>query len=198
MECFLSIIGEDAQDIERKYLGNWRGILPTRIIVLVNEPPKFEDDSGALREKFIVSEIKVDFWGREDIQLTDKLLTELPGILNWSLEGYDRLAARRAFVQPRSGTDAAARMALLGSSIRLFVEDRCELGDFEEPIEKLYRAWRRWAEDDGVKHNLASNHLTQRLRSVFPSLGESSRPRQAEPKRPRCQWGIRVKKMELW
>jgi putative DNA primase/helicase len=36
------------------------------------------------------------FYGREDKALTEKLLTELPGILNWAIEGYVRRRLRLA------------------------------------------------------------------------------------------------------
>jgi len=44
--------------------------------------------------RLIVLMLTQSFYGREDPSLTARLLTELPGILNWSLHGYRRLRQR--------------------------------------------------------------------------------------------------------
>ena len=53
-ERLLSITGEDALTIDRKYRTAWTGRLPTRFLILTNELPKLSDTSGALPSRFIV------------------------------------------------------------------------------------------------------------------------------------------------
>jgi putative DNA primase/helicase len=106
-ELLLATTGEDVQEIDRKYLRPWTGKLNTRILVLTNEVPEFKDESAVLPTRFIVFKMTRSFYGKEDIHLTDKLLAELPGILNWALNGWDRLAKRGYLVQPGSGCESA-------------------------------------------------------------------------------------------
>ena len=54
--------------------------------------------SGALAGRLLVILFQHSFFGREDPGLTDRLMGELPGILNWAIEGYERLQARGHFV----------------------------------------------------------------------------------------------------
>ena len=53
-ERLLSISGEDALTIDRKYRSAWTGRLPTRFMLLTNELPRLADSSGALAKRFIV------------------------------------------------------------------------------------------------------------------------------------------------
>ncbi len=90
-ERLLAISGEDAVTVDRKHLPSWTGHLPTRFLILSNELPRLADTSGALAARFVVLTMERSFYGREDTHLTKRLLTELPGIFAWALEGWDRL-----------------------------------------------------------------------------------------------------------
>lgn len=97
-ELMKSISGEDAVDVNRKGMPPLTSIkLPTRLMLLANEIPAFHDPSGALKRRLIVLRTKQTFFGKEDIDLTSKLLKELPGILNWSIDGLKRLWSRGHF-----------------------------------------------------------------------------------------------------
>lgn len=101
-ELLKSISGEDSVDIHRKGMPPLTGIrLPTRLMLLANEPPTFHDPSGALERRLIVLRTERSFFNREDIQLTNRLLEELPGILNWAIEGLERLWNRGHFPETR-------------------------------------------------------------------------------------------------
>src|SRR5207237_2862878 len=84
-ERLLSISGEDAITIDRKYRDAWTGRLQTRFLILTNEIPHFTDASGALASRFIVLTLSNSFYGRENTRLTEELVEEAPAIFNWSL-----------------------------------------------------------------------------------------------------------------
>jgi putative DNA primase/helicase len=94
VERLLSITGEDALTIDRKFLPAWTGRLQCRFLVLTNEIPQIADASGALVSRFVVLILRESFYGREDHNLSSRLLGELPGILHWSLKGLERLLKR--------------------------------------------------------------------------------------------------------
>ena len=99
-ELLKSISGEDSVDIHRKGMAPLTGMrLSTRLMLLANELPAFYDPSGALERRLIVLKTDQTWYGREDIRLTNKLLEELPGILNWAIEGLMRLWKRGHFTR---------------------------------------------------------------------------------------------------
>jgi hypothetical protein len=116
-ERLLSISGEDTITVDRKYREAWTARLQIRFLILSNELPRLADASGALAGRFIVLVLIHSFYGREDLGLTDRLLTELPGISNWSIAGWQRLSERRHFVQPNSALNAVRQLEYLGSPI---------------------------------------------------------------------------------
>ena len=52
-----------------------------KLMFISNEVPNILDQSGALASRFIFLKLTKSFYGREDIELEDKLSRELPGIL---------------------------------------------------------------------------------------------------------------------
>jgi putative DNA primase/helicase len=150
IERLLCISGEDALTIDRKHMTSVTTKLPTRFVFLTNELPRLTDASGALSGRFMMLRLTESFYGREDKTLTAKLLTELPGILNWSIEGWRQLRERGHFVQPSSVEDALRDMEDLSSPVGAFVRDRCEVGSgLRVWIDDLYASWKEWCEADG-------------------------------------------------
>jgi putative DNA primase/helicase len=176
VERLLSISGEDWLTVDRKYREQWSGKLPTRVMLLSNELPRFGDASGAIAGRFVILSMSRSFLGREDPSLTGTLAAELPGILNWALEGLDRLDARGRFTVPPSSDEAVLALRDLVSPVAAFVRDRCDTSDLlaEAPVPDVYEAWKQWAEDNG--HRAKSVHIFGRdLRSVVPHL-RTARP----------------------
>ena len=103
---------------------------------MTNELPRLSDASGALASRFIVLTMTKSFFGKEDHGLTKKLLAELPGILNWALEGWRQLHDRGHFIQPTSAQDAIDDLEDLGSPITAFLRVRpetlCRITEFSE------------------------------------------------------------------
>jgi putative DNA primase/helicase len=170
-ERLLSITGEDIQNVNRKHRDYWTGRLQVRFIVLSNELPEFDERSGALAGRFIVLALRRSFFGKEDLKLTDKLLMELPGILNWAIEGWWRLSARGHFVQPLSGVELVDELENLSSPIKAFVKERCIVAP-NRSIEchRLYEAWRIWNALAGQFFLPPSNLFSRDLHAAIPGI----------------------------
>ena len=146
----LSISGEDGITIDRKHIGAWTGQLLTRFLILSNELPRIADASAALASRFILLTQRESFIGREDKQLTDRLVAELPGILNWSLEGWDRLARRGHFIVPQSSAAAQQELEDLTSPIGAFIREVCILKpDQQADAKDVYLRWVSWCSEGG-------------------------------------------------
>lgn len=174
-ERLLTISGEDTIDIDRKYGTVWTGRLPTRIAIMTNELPAFSEGSGALAGRFLVIMFQHSFFGREDPGLTDRLTRELPGILNWAIEGYHRLQERGHFVQPANALEQIEAIERLGNPVKAFVQDRCVVGAANEiAADDIYDEYCAWCSDQGADpHN--KDWFGRDLRSAVPGLSTARR-----------------------
>lgn len=150
VERLLCISGEDTLTIDRKFLGSVSMKLATRFMFLTNELPRLNDASTALAGRFLVLRLTNSFYGNEDVTLTDQLVSELPGILLWAIEGWKRLKKRGHFVQPKSAEEAIRDLEDLASPVSAFVRERCVIGPGHRTwLDDLYKAWQAWCEQDG-------------------------------------------------
>jgi P4 family phage/plasmid primase-like protien len=187
----LAIVGEDARDVGRKNRVDWHGKLGARFMLMSNDTPTFSDASGALGIRMIQLGFAESFAGREDTGLTARLVTELPGILNWSLAGLRALTARGRFVVPASGLEIADEVRRLSSPEAAFVEDRCELGErYEADLDALYAAFKGWCYEQGRDHVSIKEVFARNLRSAFRGKVTVSR-QQANGVRRRLVLGLR-------
>jgi P4 family phage/plasmid primase-like protien len=187
--------GEDPQNINRKNIKYWEGQLTARIIFFSNELLGFRDDSTALASRFITVQMTESFFGHEDKELTNKLLSERAGILNLALTALDRLRSRGAPLQPRSGEAMGEDLARLTSDIAAFIEDRCEIGAaYSDLSSKFFDAWRGWCEAREVRYGWGLSQFGAKLRAASPGLITESRPRSGGVGRPTMLHGIGLRK----
>jgi len=171
VERLLSISGEDLLTIDRKNRSHWIGTLPTRLMILSNELPHFSDAAGAIANRFLTLRMRRSFLGTEDTGLDARLAAELPGILNWALEGLDRLNSKCRFTVPASSTAAVAAMRELASPVGTFVRQCCTInpGDKVER-DTLYRAWVVFANSEGYPPGDKAR-FGRDLNAVVPNIG---------------------------
>jgi putative DNA primase/helicase len=146
-EMLISISGGDKQDIRRMNKPQWQGTLYSRIVFAANELQGFNDTSRAMEMRLIVLNLTKSFAGQEDIGLTDKLLNELPGIMNRALTGLARLYARGGFKQPESGRARLQAQISKTDPNAGFINDVCLLDPHGViPTRMLYSAYQDYAE----------------------------------------------------
>lgn len=190
-ERLLSISGEDSITVDRKFESAWTGRLGVRFVIMSNELPRLSDASGALASRFIVLTMERSFYGQEDRGLGNRLLTELPGILNWARDGYLRLRERGYFLQPDSARDAIEELEELGSPISAFIKARCVVSPgLHAPANDVFVAWRDWCEANGRREAGTAQSFGRDLRAAVPGL-RIARPR-IEGSQVRCYEGIRL------
>ncbi len=177
IERLLSISGEDAVTVDRKHRDPLTTRLPTRFMLLTNELPRLADPSGALASRFILLTLTKSWYGREDHELTDRLLAELPGVLNWAIDGWVNLQERGHFVQPESSAEAIRDLEELGSPIGAFIRDRCivQPGQTVE-CGVLFEAWKLWCAEQGRDRPGTRQSFGRDLRAAVPGL-RSKQPR---------------------
>jgi putative DNA primase/helicase len=170
-EALLSISGEDSQTIARKFMHDWNGQLRVRFLILTNELPRIADMSGALASRYIILTMSQSFFGKEDRTLYSRLRHEIPGILRWALDGRDRLYQRGYFVQPDSAADMAQQLDDLGSPIKEFLRDCCEvLAGTRIKKQELFAAWRTWCAMNNQLNVGTAINFGKDLRAALPHI----------------------------
>jgi putative DNA primase/helicase len=196
VERLLNITGEDPLSIPRKYLRDVTTILPTRILILTNELPRFADASGTLASRFIVLVMTKSFYGTEDHGLDRRLSGELSGILNWAIKGWQRLQQRGYFAPPDSAAKIVEQFEELGSPTKAFIKECCDLGTgFAIDKASLFQAWRRYCTDHGIDHPGTDAVFGKNLIAAEPSI-TTSQPRAKDGTRMNSYQGIRLKVRE--
>jgi putative DNA primase/helicase len=170
IEHLLSISGEDPLTIDRKNQEHWTGRLPTRLLIMSNELPRFPDASRALPSRFVILTLKHSFLHHEQLNLKDKLHLELAGIFNWALEGLKCLHKFRCFENPESSQEAMRQLEDLASPVAAFVRDRCVVGPkYRVPAANLFKEFNRWSEEQGMRL-VDQNVFGRCLVAAFPKV----------------------------
>lgn len=153
-ERLLSITGEDQVDVDRKNKAMLSVRLPTRVMMMSNELPNFRDTSGAIVKRLLTLRMVRSFFGQEDLTLEGKIMRELPGVLNWALDGIDRLTSHGGmddgvmtgrFTTPRASENVVEQLREAGSKMGSFIAEECVLGAgcwvSTEVLCAAYAAW---------------------------------------------------------
>jgi putative DNA primase/helicase len=178
--------------VDRKNLAPITVKFPTRFLILTNELPRLNDPSGALVGRLIVLRQTESWYGREDIELTERLLVETSAILRWAIEGWRRLQERGHFVQPDSGRMLINDLEDLSSPIGAFIRERCEVSSLQEAfVRDLFDSWRNWCEEKGRRETGNEQTFGRDLRAAVPAL--DIRQARTEDHRVRIYVGIGLK-----
>jgi putative DNA primase/helicase len=195
VERLLSVSGEDPISIDRKNRDPINVRLRTRVLLVSNELPRLYDTSGALARRFLILQMTKSFLGEEDTLLERRLLSELPGIFKWAMDGRDDLAENGRFIQPRASEQAVSDLESITSPITVFVRE-CLTLDFEDlsierprtEITKLYERWSEWCKANGREPG-NKQVFCRDLRTLLPGL-QDLQVRQPDGKRIRVYEGV--------
>lgn len=196
VERLLAISGEDKLTVDRKHKTALHLQLPTRFVLISNELPRLDDASATIISRMIVLTTTQSYLGKEDLDLEDKLVAELPGILLWAIEGWRRLRERGRFIQPEASDELIETMNALASPISAFVAQCCSVGPGGSVIAaELYSAYGRWCEDNGWERKSTVQRFGRDLRAVVTGLsdrrpGADRSKQEAGSSRPTTYYGI--------
>jgi P4 family phage/plasmid primase-like protien len=135
-------------------------------IFATNHMPHTRDFSDALfRRAIILSFNRIFREEEQDKGLKQKLVQELPGILNLALAGIAGVMLRGGVFTTCPGVEAMkSEWRLNCDQVAQFVDDRCKAGaGLKELSSKLYAAYDAWAKENGIRRLLNRNNFTTRL-----------------------------------
>lgn len=165
IETILNISGEDDVSVDRKFKDDKQVRLTTRLLLSSNLDVVLPDQSGALNSRYFPLVLKRSFASNPDLTLTERLMQELPGILEWSREGLLRLESRRdadgrpvGFMLTDEGRDLLTENARKGSSVKAFVNEWCVLDEnaviHKQPLLDAFEAW-------ALDHEVSAVHTVE-------------------------------------
>ena len=130
-----------------------------------NHMPHTRDFSDALFRRAVILPFNRVFTEPEqDKKLKDKLKAELPGILNFALDGIAGVFERGFFTETQSSVDAKKEWRLNADQCAEFAADECKFGSgLEIESGQLYQAYKSWSEEAGIRRALNRKNFTQRI-----------------------------------
>lgn len=185
------ITGEDRTHIQRKFKGSLDVDLNTHVVLMGNGYPDFGVHAAAFGARVNVIPFRITFAGREDDTLTKRLLAELPGVLNFALDGLVDLREKRKFNVVAASEDAKREMLSSGNPVRACVADLCELGPYEIAKQELFEACRRHCIMVLKAYPFSEPVFFKKLKEAFPEL-QNTRPT-VEGERENFISGIRLR-----
>jgi putative DNA primase/helicase len=176
-----SLIAGEPVLVDRKYrdpitirlLGKW--------LVLGNQMPNIADQSDGTWRRWDIVPFNVQIpEERRDAKLAHTIIkTELPGVLNWALEGLMRLNCRGRFNPelPAAMVRMLSAAKMRTNSVLAWIEDAGVCIDSSgrlTPKKALYDHYQAWAKDNGFAA-LALPHFGTQLNMAFSDLQEVRR-----------------------
>lgn len=146
VEKLLSISGQDTVNINPKNRKHFDADLVCKIMILANILPDFSDESGALLARFLFLQSTKTFAGREDKDLTNKILREQNSVTWWFLRGLRRLLQNGRYTEPEN--NLREKFEYKNNPIPSFVRNMCEVtGRSEDRIlpSELFKSYENWS-----------------------------------------------------
>lgn len=124
------------------------------------------------------------------------LAAELPGVLNWALDGLDELQANGELKQPESGRAAAQDVDDFSNHLRRYLTSgQCQLNDgVKTECQRLWHNFNAWCLRNGIESNTNATWLGRQLRPAMrdlaPDVKFERKQNDSEDGRPHYYMGI--------
>lgn len=149
---FKALTGGDSISAEFKFKDRFSFTNFAKLIFSCNKLPETRDFTTAFFRRWVFLNFPNKFErDKDDKNLFQRLSTEqeLSGLLNWALEGLNRLLEKQDFSNMLSTEEIEIRYKKMSSSVAGFVEDMCQQ-DSEAEISKaeIYLAYCQYCRDN--------------------------------------------------
>lgn len=177
-----AIISHEKIQIEEKFKNPFETIIETKLIFSTNSIPTFKDHTDGIIRRLCILPFRQQFLdeAKQDRRLRSASFWrdsgELPGILNWALEGLARLMLKHKFTQI---ADAAAVLGEYRKTLNPtlhFIEDELEAGTgFSEFSGTIYCKYQQYCGDAGMRP-VSKASLTSEIKRTYKSVVQSTHP----------------------
>lgn len=180
------LTGGDRLDADRKFLSRIRFVNYAKLIFSTNVMPRFHEDSQGFNKRWSLIEFNERFLSEKDLKdlpeedrkgvkvanpnLGHELNTpeEISGLLNWALEGLERLLKQGDFSDAKSQAQTMRIIKLRGFPEAIFCEDCLEENEEEFTLKAdIRKAFVEWCKENRVKPTINDKRLSEAM-SLLP------------------------------
>lgn len=149
------VSGEEVT-VNMKYKEQFKFIPQAKFIFAVNIMPQVDDSSVASERRVLAVQFNNNFRDRPNTELRfadGQLARELPGILNWMLEGVKILREEKGFYISTEQKKLLEEYRQENSSVEGFISECLDLEESESvDTRNLYDVYKEFCSKDGRKH----------------------------------------------
>ena len=172
-EALLNISGEDVVSINRKHREHLHQPLCCKLLLVGNAIPICFDYANALRNRLMVVPFPHSFAGKEDPTIEQHLEKNLPGIMNWALDGWHRLNMNKGkFTVCEKGLEHLRQFTAAANPMDAFIHECCIYpagADQSILSDELYSAYNSYC--NGIdKTPLTREHFFINLKTNAPLI----------------------------
>lgn len=168
IELLNKIVSGETIRIEEKYLRSFDYNPCAKILWAMNKLPQvYQPENGFWRRVKIIKFERTIV--NKDTTLKERLASELAGIFNWAITGYQRLRYRGDFIIPSTVESATEDYELKNNILGRFIAECCQEGDYIKR-KKFYEAYKLWCRQSGHNSQSLSN-VTERLDELGYKIG---------------------------
>ena len=190
-----SLTDRESYSVEKKY----QDIVKRRLVALAvfgsNQVPRFADRSGAIRDRLRLIPFPVKFRGtrKQNPNLKKELLSELPGVFIWALEGYGEMITKGypKFPESSNAEELKHEAELQSNPILAFCEECLEPADPDSVVlsDSVYKAFQSYCSKNGLLKPMGANRA---IPEIVQTMGaDKGRIYQDDGRRVSVIYGIR-------
>lgn len=188
---FKMLTGGDEVPAELKFGAIFHFRNDAKLLFSCNKLPEVNDRTFAFWRRWLLFRFDGTFTGRADRNLPEKLREELPGILNWALDGLRLLQEDGGFRPGLTSSDLKDEWRKRSDSLFWFISDGVEqVPNTHVARDDLYEAYSDFCDEHGVSRK-SQEVVAKELRTLLPGV-RAERPR-IQGVQVRVWTGIRLK-----
>lgn len=187
-----NIVSGGEMTIEQKHKDPILAKSTARLTFATNVLPRFRDRSNGLWRRMVPIQFSVQILDtkKQNKNLVDGnwwiRSTELPGIMNWALQGLAGLTKRGHFILPESSDRILTEYKDEANPAKLFLGENCEFMSGAIVSQKgLYTKYSKWIRDQGCVP-LGGPLFSKEVQKHFPTVTLSPNPRHFGRERSRA------------
>lgn len=175
-----ALISGEPLRIEEKFKEAMIIIPRVKVIWAMNNLPRVNDANNGIMRRVKVIKFPVLDESKRDPDLKERIKLEGAGILNWALQGLERLRARKKFLIPQSVADATREFKERNDLPSIFIEEigaKVDLLDphCKTPSQYLYDQYSDWCKRNNHKPMSSTKMAEEWKRLGFEKVVENGR-----------------------
>lgn len=169
-----ALISGEKLSADVKYRPEPIEFIPTsKLIFSVNELPKINDTTPGLYRRFIIIPFNRSYITNPDVSLESKLSAELPGILNWCIEGLRSLREQGHFNETEKNHEMMGIFKSDNSPLTEFLQAHYEPAPegqeylYTVKVSDLYHEYKNYCMESGYKSKSLANFSREILHNTI-------------------------------